>query len=106
MTTASRTLRSSANGTEFSEKLVELRALIADIAKSAPAAASETFDDLKGKAADLCDRACDSAESGLKNATSTVVKTVKEHPAQVALAAVGAGLLAWYLLSRRGGKGE
>lgn len=106
MTTASRTLRSSANGSEFSEKLVELRTLIADIAKSAPAAASETFDDLKAKAAGLCESACDSAESGLKGATSTVVKTVKEHPAQVALAAVGAGLLAWYLLSRRSGKGE
>ena len=106
MTTASRTLRSSANGTEFSEKLVELRALIADIAKSAPSAASETFDDLKAKAADLCDRACDSAENGITSATHTVVKTVKEHPAQVALAAVGAGLLAWWLLSRRSGKSE
>jgi ElaB/YqjD/DUF883 family membrane-anchored ribosome-binding protein len=104
MTTASRTLRSSTNGTEcteFSEKLVELRALIADIAKSAPSAASETFDELKTKAAGLCDR----AEDGIKDATSTVVKTVKEHPAQVAIAAVGAGLLAWWLLSR-GGKSE
>lgn len=101
MTTASRTLRSSANGTEFSEKLVELRALIADIAKSAPSAASETFDELKAKAAGLCD----GAEDGIKNATSTVVKTVKEHPAQVAIAAVGAGLIAWWLLSR-GNKSE
>ncbi|HEX3133224.1 MAG TPA: hypothetical protein VHX44_06525 [Planctomycetota bacterium] len=101
MTTASRTLRSSANGTEFSDKISELRALIADIAKSAPSAASETFDELKAKAAGLCDR----AEEGINGATSTVVKTVKEHPAQVAIAAVGAGLLAWWLLSR-GGKSE
>lgn len=101
MTNASRTLRSSANGTEFSEKLVELRALIADIAKSAPSAASETFDELKETAAGLCNR----AEGGIKEATNTVVKTVKEHPAQVAIAAVGAGLLVWWLMSR-GGKSE
>jgi ElaB/YqjD/DUF883 family membrane-anchored ribosome-binding protein len=101
MTIASRTLRSSTNGQEFSEKLTELRALISDLAKSAPAAASETFDGLKAKAAALCD----SCEGGLNEATSKVMKTVKEHPAQVAIAAVGAGLLAWWLLSR-GGKAE
>lgn len=99
MTTASRSLRSSANGHEFSEKLGELRTLISDIAKSAPAAASESFEELKAKATALCD----SCEGGLDKATHTVVRTVKEHPAQVALAAVGAGLLAWWLLSR--GKG-
>lgn len=101
MTTSSRTLRSSTNGHEFSEKLGELRTLLGDLAKSAPAAASETFDDLKAKAAALCD----SCEGTLNKATHTVAKTVKEHPAQVAIAAVGAGLLAWWLLSR-GGKGE
>ena len=98
MTTASRTLRSSTNGHEFSEKIVELRALLADIAKSAPAAASDTFEELKAKATALCD----SAEGGVNRVTHTVVKTVKEHPAQVAIAAVGAGLLAWWLLSRKG----
>ncbi|MBA3699878.1 MAG: hypothetical protein H0W78_13600 [Planctomycetes bacterium] len=101
MTTASRTLRSSANGSDFSEKLGELRTLLSDLAKSAPAAASETFDDLKCKVSDLGER----CESGISSATKSVVKTVKEHPAQVALAAVGAvgaGLLAWWLLSKRG----
>lgn len=96
MSTATRNLRSSANGHEFTEKLGELRTLLADIAKSAPAAASETFEDLKAKAT----AACDSCEGGLNSATHAVVKTVKDHPAQVALAAVGAGLLAWWLLSR------
>ena len=101
MTTASRTLHSSTNGTEFSEKLSELRVLLTDLAKSAPGAASESFDNLKCKTSSMVD----SAETGLSNATHAVVKTVKEHPAQVALAAVGAGLLTWWLLSRRG-KGE
>lgn len=98
MTTASRTLRSSTNGSEFAEKLSELRALITDLARCAPAAAGETFDELKNKATSLCD----GAENTVAKATHTVVKTVKEHPAQVALAAVGAGLLAWWLLSHRG----
>src|ERR1043165_9158117 len=65
MTTASRTMRSSTNGHEFSEKIVELRALLADIAKSAPAAASETFEDLKAKATALCD----SCEGGVNRVT-------------------------------------
>lgn len=98
MTTASRSLRSSANGSEFADKLSELRTLISDLAKSAPSAAGETFDELKNKATSLCE----DAESGVAKATHTVVKTVKEHPAEVALAAVGAGLLAWWLLSQRG----
>ncbi len=102
MTITARNLQSSTNGTEFREKLSELRALITDLAKSAPAAAGESFDELKNKASSMCD----SAESGIGSATHAVVKTVKEHPAQVAIAAVGAGLLTWWLLSRRGGKGE
>jgi hypothetical protein len=99
MSTATRPLRSttaSTNGHEFSEKLTELRTLLADIAKSAPAAASETFDELKTKASAFCD-VC---EDGAGAATKSVVRTVREHPAQVALAAVGAGLLAWWLLTR------
>lgn len=98
MTTASRPLRSSTNGSEFAEKLSELRTLITDLARCAPSAASETFDELKNKAASICD----GAESGVAKATQTVVKTVKKHPAEVVLAAVGAGLLAWWLLSHRG----
>lgn len=100
MTPASRTLRTSANGHEFTEKLGELRSLLAELAKSAPAAASETIDELKAKAQAVCE----SCEERLHSATSTVVKTVKEHPAQVALAAVGAGFLAWWLLSRNSSK--
>lgn len=105
MNTSPRSLRTSANGHEghensheFSEKLAELRTIIADLARTAPAAASESFDDLKAKASAFCE----SCEGGLNQATSSVVRTVKEHPAQVALAAAGAGLLAWWLLSRGG----
>jgi ElaB/YqjD/DUF883 family membrane-anchored ribosome-binding protein len=92
------TLRNSTNSkpSEFAAKLVELRTLLAEIAQSAPSAASESFDELKHKAAALCDN----CEEKVSDVTHTVVKTVKEHPAQVALAAVGAGLLAWWLLSR------
>lgn len=96
MNTASRTLRSSTNGHEFSEKLGELRSLLGELAKSAPDAVVGTFDELKAKASALCD----SCEGGIGQVTKSVTKTVKEHPAQVAIAAVGAGLLAWWLLTR------
>lgn len=100
MNTSPRSLRTSANGHEngheFSEKLAELRTLITDLARTAPAAASESFNDLKEKASAFCE----SCEGGLDKASHTIVKTVKEHPAQVAIAAAGAGLLAWWLFSR------
>jgi len=98
MNIATPTLRHSANGkpSDFGAKLVELRALLADMAHSAPSAASETFDELKSKVTALCEN----CEEKVTDATHVVVKTVKEHPAQVVLAAVGAGLLAWWLLSR------
>ena len=90
----------STNHSEFSEKLSELRTLLGELAKSAPSAASETFDDLKSKASALCE----SCEEKVSDATQAVVKTVKQYPAQVALAAVGAGLIAWWLLSHNAKK--
>lgn len=81
---------------DFSHKLTALRDLLADIARSAPAAASETFDGLKNRAAAFCDN----CEEKVTGATHTVVKTVKEHPVKTALIVVGAGALAWYLLHR------
>ena len=96
--TLMRNAASTCNDTAFNAKLGELRTLLADLAKSAPAAASETFDELKNKASALFDT-CDEKVS---DASHAVFKTVKEHPAQVAIAAVGAGLLTWWLLSRSG----
>ncbi len=87
---------------DFASKLGELRSLLSDIAKSTPAAASETFDELKIKASALCE-AC---EEKVSDATDVVVKTVKEHPAQVAIAALGVGLLTWWLITRVSTKAE
>jgi ElaB/YqjD/DUF883 family membrane-anchored ribosome-binding protein len=90
----------STDHSDFSAKLCELRTLLGELAKSAPSAASETFDDLKSKASALCD----SCEEKVTDATHAVAKTVKQYPTQVALAAVGAGLIAWWLLSRNANK--
>lgn len=101
MTTASRPLRSSTDDSDYSAKLGELRSLLSELAKSAPAAAGATFDELTHTASSLCD----GAESGIAKASHAVVKTVKDHPVPIAMAALGAGLLAWWLLSRRGKDG-
>ena len=90
------TIAPTPHDSAFSAKLDELRILLADLAKAAPAAAVETFDVLKDKAAAVCDN----CEKKVTDATHTVVKTVKEHPVQTALVVVGAGLLAWWLLRR------
>lgn len=81
---------------EFAQKLTELRDLLADIARVAPAAASETFDGLKNRASALCDN----CEEQVTDATHYVAKTVKAHPVQAAMIVVGAGALAWWLLHR------
>lgn len=100
MNTESSPPSTATNRHDFTEKLSELRGLLADIANKTPAAASDSFDELKAKASALCE----SWEGGFNKVTHTVAKTVKDHPAQVAIAAIGAGLIAWWLLSR--GKGE
>lgn len=102
MKISSPTLRNSASTepSDFSAKLCELQTLLGELAKSAPSAASETFEDLKSRASALCD----SCEEKVTDATHSVVKTVKQYPAQVALAAVGAGLIAWWLFSRNAKK--
>jgi ElaB/YqjD/DUF883 family membrane-anchored ribosome-binding protein len=83
------------NGHEFSEKIAELRSLLTDITKSAPSAASDALDDLKSKALALCDQ----CEEKTENMAKAAYKTAKEHPAQVAIGAVGVGLLVWWLMS-------
>jgi ElaB/YqjD/DUF883 family membrane-anchored ribosome-binding protein len=83
-----RTLAHSDTDT-FTEKLGELRELLADLAKTAPAAASDSIQSFRKQA---------TAKAG--EAAQLAVKTVKENPVQVALIAAGAGLLAWYLISR------
>jgi hypothetical protein len=90
---------SPADTSEFSSKLGELRTLLADLARSAPAAASGSFEDLKAKATEFCE-AC---EGKVSDATKAVVQKVKERPGQTLMAAVGAGLLTWWLLSRSSG---
>ena len=104
MKISSPTLRNSTNieSSAFSAKLSELQTLLGELAQAAPSAASETFEDLKSKASALCD----SCEEKVTDATNTVVKTVKQYPTQVALAAVGAGLIAWWLFSRNAKKDD
>jgi hypothetical protein len=81
---------------DFAHKLATLRDLLADITRSVPAAASETFDGLKHRAAAFCDN----CEETVTDATHSVVKTVKAHPVKAALIVAGAGVVVWYLLHR------
>lgn len=75
----------------------KLRALIEDIAKTAPDAAKEKLESLKHGVSALCEQGKDKAS----HLVGKVTETIKAHPLQAAAAAVGAGLLTWWLLSRR-----
>ena len=82
---------------EFTRKATELRTLVEDLANSAPDAAKEQILGLKNGIASLLDQGRD----GMGDVANRVVATVRAHPVQVAAAAVGAGLITWWLLSRR-----
>jgi hypothetical protein len=88
--------QASQGSQDFTEKLSQLRNLFNELAQSAPAAASEAFKELKDKAASFGM----SCEEKASTVAKSAVRTVKDHPTQVALAAIGAGALTWWLLSR------
>jgi hypothetical protein len=98
-------------GDVFSAKLGELRTLLGQIATAAPDAAQGLFQDLTAKASALC-ASCgtaDDLEAGAKRAAEKVITTVRAHPAKAALVvvgAVGAGVLAWWFLTRTESTGE
>jgi ElaB/YqjD/DUF883 family membrane-anchored ribosome-binding protein len=80
-----------------SQQASQLCALIEDIAKTAPEAAKEKLDSLREGVTALCERGRVSAG----NVTRKLTETVRAYPMQTAAAAVGAGLLTWWLLNRR-----
>jgi hypothetical protein len=84
---------------EFTRKAIELRILVEELANSAPDAAKELLLGLKKGIALLCDQG---KECTISSVANRVVATVRAHPVQVAAATVGAGLITWSLLSRRG----
>ena len=81
----------------YSQQANKLCDLIEDIAKAAPDIVHEKLESLKQGVASLCERSKDKAG----NLVCKVTDTVKAHPLETAAAAVGAGLLTWWLLSRR-----
>lgn len=81
----------------FSQQAGTLRSLIEDIADSVPEAAKEKLEALKAEVASFCERGKDRAG----NLVGKVTDTIKSHPLESAAAAVGAGLLTWWLLNRR-----
>ncbi len=83
---------------EFTRKATELRNLVQELANSAPDAAKEQLLGLRNGIASLCDQ---DAECSFTSVTNRVVATVRAHPVQAAAAAVGAGVITWWLLSRR-----
>jgi len=84
---------------EFTRKAAVLRNLFEELVISAPDAAKEQLLGLKNGIASLCEQGTDCT---LSSVTNRVVATVRAHPVQTAAAAIGAGLITWWLLSRRG----
>jgi hypothetical protein len=84
-------------GEQAQPKASQLCDMIEDIAKTVPEAAREKLESLKQEVTALCERGKDTAEHLARKLT----RTVKDYPVQTAVAAVGAGLLTWWFLSRR-----
>lgn len=71
---------------EFASKAAQLKALVEDLTKDAPAVARQMASQAK-------ETAC--------NVTRKAADAVRNHPVEAAVVAVGAGLLAWWLITRR-----
>jgi len=71
---------------DFNAKAAQLKALVEELTKDAPAIAKQVASQAK-------ETAC--------NATRKAVDVVRKHPVEAAVVAVGAGLLAWWLITRR-----
>lgn len=71
---------------DFAAKAAQLKALVEELTKDAPVLAKQVANQAK-------ETAC--------NATRTAVDVVRKHPVEAAVVAVGAGLLAWWLITRR-----
>ena len=81
---------------DFAHKAAQLRRVVEELAEGAPAAAAEHIAGLKAGIEALC-----TEPTCVSDVARRVVHTVRTYPVQVAAAAVCAGALTWWLLSRR-----
>ena len=97
MTYSSNISRIPENRRDFSEKISELRNLLSELAKTAPAVAGDAFDDLRRQASELWNR----SESAQVNSNKSALNTIKLHPLQIMFVALASGFLAWWLITRK-----
>lgn len=71
---------------DFAAKAAQLKALVEELTRDAPAIAKQI--------------ACQAKETAC-NVTRKAADVVRRHPVETAVVAVGAGLLAWWLITRR-----
>lgn len=86
---------SSETSSDFSTKIAHLRHIVEDICSCAQSGC--TTQELGCKAKEAACKAKDMAV----DASRKVVDTVRKYPVESTAVAVGAGLLVWWLLSRR-----
>ena len=81
----------------FNEKAAQLSTLVQELLHLAPQAASAKLGELKEQGQQFV---ADGKEKA-SQATRQVLDTVRRHPLEAMLVAVGSGLLAWWLLTRK-----
>lgn len=86
--------------TPYAEKAAQLKALIDDLLSCAPGAKERVVDEGRR----FVDQGRELYEHGKDKAcqaTRQVADTVRRHPVETAVIALGAGLLTWWLVTRR-----
>ena len=83
----------SAPAEVFTEKAAQLSALVQDLVSLAPQAAGAKIGEFKEHGQQLVEGGADKAR--------TVFDAVRRHPLETAAVVVGAGLLTWWLLTRK-----
>lgn len=89
------TASAPATSADFATKAAHLKCMFEELCACAPAAAANAT------SAAACQAKAKVMEAGHK-----VVDTVRRHPLEAAAVAIGAGLLVWWLVSRRSTSAE
>jgi hypothetical protein len=91
----------TADDEAFLQRAARLQQLLRELADVAPAGARERIADVERMVVALCAGAGEPEGVQAGESPASVVETVRSHPVQVAAAAIGAGVLTWWLLDRR-----
>jgi hypothetical protein len=89
----------TADDEDFLRRAARAQQLLRELADAAPEAVKGRIAEVEQTLAAICAGEPEGDQAG--GSSASVVETVCSHPVQVAVSAIGVGVLTWWLLGRR-----